>query len=56
MIKLIKKKLEEQGLEFVSYTTGLLTYKDYRGANTIVRGRSLRECYDELMSKIYGGF
>jgi len=55
MIKLIKKKLEEQGLEFVSYTTGLLTYKDYRGANTIVRGRSLRECYDNLIEEVNYG-
>lgn len=54
-IKYIKNKLEEQGLEFVSYKTGDLCYKDYRGAKTHVMGRSLAECIDNLLVEIYGG-
>lgn len=55
MIKHIKETLEKEGLEFVSYKTGDLCYKDYQGANSHVHGRSLSECRDNLMTELFGG-
>jgi len=55
MIDKIKKELESIGYEFVSYKKGTLVYKDYRGANTTITGRSMRECWDKLNDEIYLG-